>query len=352
MQWQEVFMLTQYTVSRDDSVYECFPDLIKTPDGKLICVFRESAHHGDLDGNRLVYKESFDNGRTWSEKHALTPRGDATFAYNCPRISRLPNGELVIICDVLDRTVNEDLLVNCEQHVFRSYDGGVTWSAPERLPFKGIVPDKYRVLSNGRHIFGIHRRDEKTKKLTQYAYYSDDGGKSWTETVIASDSRYELCEVSIVETENGILVAFMRENSGLGYACKKAFSYDGGATWDGVYDTNLDCCHRPVAEKCENGMYLITYRYMQGGKGWLGHWTQNLFGAFLPERSVLAKERKEHSARIFPISYDRSARSDMGYSGWAEMEKDHFYVVNYLVDDAPKAQIRGYEFCMDDVILD
>lgn len=343
-------MLKQYTVSRDDSVYECFPDVVKTKSGKLICVFRESTHHGDLNGSRLVYTESTDGGKTWGEKHALTPRMDASFAYNCPRISELPSGELIIICDILDRTVNEDLLLHCEQHIFRSFDDGKTWSAPEALPFKGIVPDKYQVLSNGRHIFGIHRRDSETRKLTQYAYYSDDHGKTWTETVIASDNRYELCEVSIVEI-NGVLVAFMRENSGLGYSCKKAFSYDFGATWEGVYDTNIDCCHRPVVAKCENGMYLMTYRYMQGGKGWFGHWTQNLFGAFFNERTALAKERKEQSVRIFPISFDRSAKSDMGYSGWVELEKDRFYVVNYLLDDAPKAQIKGYEFEMNDVII-
>ncbi len=344
-------MLKQYTVSRDDSVYECFPDMVKTKSGKLICVFRESTHHGDLNGSRLVYKESTDGGKTWSEKYTLTPRADASFAYNCPRISCLPSGELVIICDILDRTVDEDRLVNCEQHIFRSFDDGKTWSAPEVLPFKGIVPDKYQVLSNGRHIFGIHRRDPETKKLTQYAYYSDDHGKTWTETVVACDERYELCEVSIVEIKNGTLVAFMRENSGLGYSCKKAISKDFGATWEGIYDTNIDCCHRPVVARCENGMYLMTYRYMQGGKGWHGHWTQNLFGAFFNERTALAKERKEQSIRIFPISYDRSAKSDMGYSGWVELETDHFYVVNYLLDDAPKAQIKGYAFEMNDVII-
>ena len=344
-------MLKQYTISRDDTVYECFPDITKTKSGKLICVFRESEHHGDLNQSRLVYKESRDNGKTWSEKQALTQKNDAQHAYNCPRISSLPNGELIIICDHLDRSVSEDLLQNCEQHIFHSFDDGKTWSAPEALSFKGIVPDKYQILSNGRHIFGIHRRNPETKKLTQYAYYSDDNGKTWTETVIACDERYELCEVSILEIENGTLVAFMRENSGLGYSCKKAFSYDFGATWEGVYDTNVDCCHRPVVAKCENGMIFMTYRYMQGGKGWLGHWTQNLFGAFFNERTALAKERKEQSIRIFPISYDRSAKSDMGYSGWVELEKDRFYVVNYLLDDAPKAQIKGYEFEMNDVII-
>lgn len=345
-------LMKQYSISRDDSVYECFPDLTRTKSGKLICVFRESEHHGKLNGSRLVYTESLDEGKTWSEKKALTPRMCEAFAYNCPRISTLPSGEIVIICDVLDRSVDEDLLKDCVQHVFTSTDDGNTWSAPRTLDIQGIVPDKYQVLSCGRHIFGVHRRDPETKTLTQYGYFSDDGGKTWTETIIAKDARYELCEVSIVEMENGILVAFMRENSGLGICCMKAISKDYGATWEGVYETNIDACHRPVVGKCENGKFLMTYRFMQGGKGWLGAWTQNLFGAFLTKESALATTRKGHTARIFPISFDRSPKSDMGYSGWVELSKNRFYVVNYLLDDAPKAQIRGYEFEKTDVILE
>jgi sialidase-1 len=98
-------------------------------------------------------------------------------------------------------------------------------------------------------------------------------------------------------------------------------------------------------------MYLMTYRYMQGGKGWLGSWTQNFFGAFFDHNSLLATTRKEHGIRIFPIAYDRSPKSDMGYSGWVELENGNFYVVTYLLDDAPLAQIRGYEFTWDDVII-
>ncbi len=344
-------MIQQHTVSRDDSVYECFPDITKTKSGKLICVFRESNHHADLNNSRLVLTESLDNGKTWSSKKGLTEKRDAAYAYNCPRISCMDDGELIVICDKLNRTIKEDSLVDCEQHIFRSHDDGKTWSGPEILPFAGIVPDKYLVLSNGRHIFGIHRRNSETKRLTQYAYYSDDRGKNWTEVVIASDECFELCEVSIIEAEPSILIAFMRENSGLGYSCKKAISHDFGTTWEGIYDTNIDCCHRPVVNRCANGMYLMTYRYMQGGKGWFGSWTQNLFGAFFDHNSLLATTRKEHGIRVFPIAYDRSLKSDMGYSGWVELEDGRFYVVNYLLDDAPLAQIRGYEFTWDDVIF-
>lgn len=344
--------MKHYTVSRDDSVYECFPDLAKTPSGKLICVFRESAHHADLTGNRLVFAESLDNGKTWSEKKSLTERRDATYAYNCPRISVMPDGSLVIICDKLDRTKNEDTLADCEQHVFRSTDEGETWQGPEILPIRGIVPDQYKVLSNGRHIFGVHRKSVVTGKLTQYCYYSDDEGKTWTESLVASDERYQLCEVSIVEEGEGTLIAFMRENSFKGLPCFTAISHDYGTTWAGVYETNLYCCHRPVVKKCSTGNYFMTYRFMQGGKGWLGCVYQNLFGAFFTRETALATDKRQQSVRIFPIAYDRSPKADMGYSGWVQLDDGSFYVVNYMLDDAPKAQIKGFAFDKNDVLIE
>lgn len=345
-------MIRQHMISRDDAVYECFPDVALNARGELLCVYRESEHHADLRSSRLVLRRSGDGGESWGEKTALTPTGEPSFAYNCPRISTLPDGSMVILCDILDRRVGESRLVHCEQHIWRSTDGGESWTEPEALPFVGIVPDKYQVLSSGRHLFGIHAKNDRTGKLEQYAYYSDDGGKSWTKVLVASDERYNLCEVSMVEVKPGVVVAFMRENSGLGYSCKKAISFDGGTTWDGVYDTNIDCCHRPAAGLYAPDGLFMTYRYMQGGKGWLGSWTQNLFGAFFDMDSALAKERSEQAARIFPISYDRSTKADTGYSGWVRLPDGRFYVVNYLLDDAPKAQIRGFSFTIEDVIAE
>ena len=334
-------MLQQYTVSRDDSIYEAFPDLVQTATGELICVFLECEHHSIRKKVRIVMTKSTDNGRTWSPKMGFTEICKEGHTYNCPRISRLPDNSLVVLCDCNGVS---------EQHLWRSFDNGQTWKGPEIFPFHGIVPDKYQVLSNGRHIFAIHDENEKGK-LEQYAYYSDDSGKTWTKTIVASDERYNLCEASILEVQPGILIAFMRENSFLGYCCKKTISYDFGTTWSSVYDTNIDCCHRPVAGFYEKDKILLTYRYMQGGKGWLGSWTQNLFGAFFDVETALATERSQQSVRIFPIAFDRSPQSDTAYSGWVRQKNGEFYVVNYLLDDAPKAQIRGYSFSLDDVIL-
>lgn len=339
-------MVKRYKISRDDSIYEAFPDLAANKKGELICVFLECEHHSIRKNVHLAMTKSADRGRTWSKKEKFAEIDDI-HTYNCPRISLLPDGSMVIICDIRN-TGESDETKKAYQHIWRSYDGGESWSGPQTLDFNGIVPDKYQVLSNGRHIFGIHRSGE-SGKLEQYACISDDGGKTWREVLIASDERFNLCEVSILEVKPGTLVAFMRENSFIGISCKKAISYDFGSTWEGVYDTNIDACHRPVAGFYADGKILMTYRHFQGGAVGFGPWMQNLFGAFFDAETALAKTRTDHAVRIFPISYDRSPAADTGYSGWVHFDNDEFYVVNYLLDDAPKAQIAGFSFDLKDV---
>ena len=58
-------------VSRDDSVYECFPDLAATAGGTLVCVYRECMGHAPAPFSRLVVRRSTDSGETWSDKQVL-----------------------------------------------------------------------------------------------------------------------------------------------------------------------------------------------------------------------------------------------------------------------------------------
>ncbi len=97
---------------------------------------------------------------------------------------------------------------------------------------------------------------------------------------------------------------------------------------------------------------MVTYRFMQGGKGWLGAWTQNFFAALTDVESAKAKKRKQQWARIMPVDYDRSSVSDLGYSGWVQFDDGEIYIVNYIVDDAPNGQIRGYSLREDDFLIE
>ena len=112
-----------------------------------------------------------------------------------------------------------------------SEDDGLTWSDPIPTPATGIVPDRLLELESGRWIISTHQRNPETGNLAQHLWYSDDGGATWSERVtVADQAGLNLCEVSILPVE-GRLVAFMRENSGLGRPCYKTISEDDGETW-------------------------------------------------------------------------------------------------------------------------
>jgi len=96
---------------------------------------------------------------------------------------------------------------------------------------------------------------------------------------------------------------------------------------------------------------MITYRFRQGGISDFGYSMQNFFAALTDIESAKAKERNEAWTRIMPVDFDRSPVSDLGYSGWVQFPDGEIYVVSYIVDDAPKAYIRGYSFREEDFLL-
>lgn len=336
-------------VSRDDSIYEAWPDIEMTSTGKLICIFTRCNHHSDRDNSQLMLCESMDRGKTWSRPYPLTKPCNASDYWNNGRIKRLSDESFVIVCD---KILGEEKENKAQVYMWKGDINGKFNFEPIITPVRGIVPDKLLELKCGRWLIAAHCLNTKTGKLEEGLWYSDNKGETWSERIIvASDERYNLCEASLLELPDGTIVAFMRENSGLGFDCMKSISYDMGESFHGVYPMPIPACHRPVSGLLNSGKLMISYRFMQGGKGWLGNWTQNFFAAITDINSVKALERKNQSVRIMPVDYDRSPVSDLGYSGWVQYPDGEIYMVNYIVDDAPMAQIRGYSFYESDFIL-
>lgn len=356
-------MIERFIVSRDDSIYEAWPDVTLTGSGRLVCAFSECTHHGNRAYTRIALCSSDDRGRTWSPKrplceplHRADPEEDPW--WNCPRVSTLSDGRLVAVVDrVRARGKIREEGINL---LWFSSDEGETWDGPHDTPITGIVPDQLIELKRGPHagrwlISTAHIRIQPgtdAQRFSVWAWFSDDQGGSWSgPQVIADAPDLMLCEGSIVELPGAELVCFMRENSQRGLDVFKCVSRDGGETWEGLCAIPIPACHRPVAGMLQNGAVLITHRYMQSGDRWLGWGTQNFFGALTDVESCLATERNKAHTRIFPIDFDRSPVSDTGYSGWVQFPDGEIYVVNYIVDDAPKAHIRGYAFHERDVLL-
>ena len=193
--------------------------------------------------------------------------------------------------------------------------------------------------------------------LVQLAHRSEDQGKTWEgPCIIGKDQRYQLCEGSVLLLPDGELICYMRENSLKGLPGFEAFSSDEGRTWDGVYETPMSGCHRPASGLLPSGKVMVTYRYCQGG--WQGnrraeggspsYWARNTFAYLETLESAKAHDLNQQGGIILPLDHDRSRRSDGGYTAWVVLHDGTIFCVNYIVDDAPVAQIRGYWFSESD----
>jgi sialidase-1 len=235
-----------------------------------------------------------------------------------------------------------------------SEDEGEQWAGPVTTPIFGAVPDRLIELKRGPHAgrWIVEAHTEDPSGWIVRCWYSDDRGGAWHgPRIIAAHEELILCEGSIIEMPGGELVCFLREQSKRGLDAFKCISVDGGETWEGPCPFPLPACHRPVAGLLRDDRVLITHRFAQHGKGWLGWWTQNTFAALTDVESCLARRPNEAHVRILPLDFDRSPVADCGYTGWVQFDDGEIYVVNYLVDDAPKAQIRGYSLRAEDFLI-
>ena len=397
--------LERFTVSRNDDVYEAFPHLCRTRAGRIILVYRESNGHVASDYCRLILRHSDDGGFTWSERRVFVDENRASGiplnTWNCPKVQQLDDGRILLLCDTYEFPPGEwgHGMGNAHVVLWFSEDEGDSWSDAEPTTVTGICPDQVTQLPDGRWLLPTNIYDEESGQCLQQIATSNDGGRSWgIPVVISTDPDYRLAEVSILHCPGGELVAYLREEAGLRRPVQKMISRDGGESWDGPYDTlNIAAQGMPIAGLTDGGLVMTTGRYCQPcnwrvdmsadtmrrrlgrrsvviprvaanedfvarlseGPGVsftedevvmaTGCGTVHTFAFLEPLESALEPDVSKQEGLMLPLDLDRNnLGADSGYTGWVETEPGRFLVVNYINDDAPMAQIRGYRFGLDD----
>ena len=257
------------------------PDIIRFPSGKLMLVFCDCDKHWPEESSRITILESSDEGKSRGNPRvvaeALIKKGEERWL--TPRLSRLKNGRLIIVCDHDDYNY---------YHIDRpsgvwiwfSDDEGITWSDPRHTTIPGIEPDRVVELDDATLITTSEAVTRDNWRLAMHATRSTDGGLTWEPpSLVARNRTHDYNEGAIVKLSSGVLACVMREENHNGYPSCVTFSYDQGRTWGSVRPMPFSG-DRPYAKELRDGRVLVTYRNQAGNKGthaWAGDLTKTSY---------------------------------------------------------------------------
>jgi len=328
----KIIVTEPHQVYYDDSVYSSFPDLIRTPDGELMAIFRMGDAHHPKESLLILARSN--DGKSWTQEiFAQATLLDHGYVFNCPRINFVQN-RYVIICDTKDSIYERQ----CKWAIFAWWsEDGKVWRGPQDLKVAGTVPDKIVVTKNslimGYHVCEIIKRQVTgsgiRKRFIQMMAESFDQGETWNDrTTIITHSKYNFCEGSIVQITDNRMLCYLRDNKGVSLRSHIVLSVDGGRTWGKPKKLSF-CGHRIVAQvkKYEPyaGAIIGTFR--------------NTANRTL---SIFIHNPKSNKFQVLPIDTEtHKSLFNYGYSGWAENPKDgSLQVIYYIQRDNPNPQIN------------
>jgi len=171
-------------------------NIVPLSDREVLCLFRLGQAFYSSDG-RVAQLRSQDGGATWANEGLVwDPQDDPiAYSYTAPHGARLTDGTLLLVASRFDGSDPDREMFNpktggvqvTEKVLFRSEDGGRTWSEPHllELPGQGLVdlPSQIIELNSGRLFLACEQwkgwDDARPLHIKGFAVFSDDRGRTW-----------------------------------------------------------------------------------------------------------------------------------------------------------------------------
>lgn len=313
--------------------YEAFPDVCRTKDGELLCVFYAGFHHVSLPSygpggklppeapkaGRICMTRSRDDGKTWSKPTIVV---DSELDDRDPSIAQLKDGTLLVnyFAHRPGRWGRGFQLVHSA--LVRSTDGGKTWSEPQELFRKWACSSPIRPLSDGRLALPLYYAPGGGSGVNGIGgvSFSSDNARTWSDppVPIGKNTKMKLAaEPDIVELPGKKLLAGLRPDTG---ERSMAFSWSGnmGASWSDP---------KPTGYPAHNIYFLLTRRNIL------------LMGHRLPGTSL-------HYSLDFGKTWSQNVELDPlggGYPSMVELGEDGLIFCAHYKEGA-RADVLGMRF--------
>jgi hypothetical protein len=244
---------------------ECayLPNVLPLSSTEYICAIRIGQAFYSADG-KLILLRSNDGGATWLKEGMIwDPQRDPTpYTYTAPHLTRLTNGNLLLVARRWDSSDPELPIFNAETGgirsgevvLFRSFDAGKAWSAPVVLVLPGSgqadTPSQIIVLRNGRWLLACELwkswADPTPLHLRGFVLFSDDEGKTWNDRIdfpSSADPKRMFSHSRYTQTLDGRVAALQwTQEVGTARDLNLHFTVSdlSGHAWYGPTPTNLE----------------------------------------------------------------------------------------------------------------
>lgn len=228
-------------------------DFVALKDGTILHIYTHFTGNtvNDHEGAYLASRYSTDGGRNWSPGDKIVVQNEGQQNVMSVSLLRLQGGAIALF--YLRKNSDDD----CIPMMRVSYDEAKTWSDPavciqDRKGYFVLNNDRVIQLKNGRLLMpvALHKLAGEEKWSSRgrlFCYYSDDEGKTWASgEQVANPKDILTQEPGVVELKNGDVFMFIRTNQGVQYA---SYSSNQGRTWSEIEPTQIASPTSPAVIK-------------------------------------------------------------------------------------------------------
>lgn len=341
-------------IYQDSMYYSSFPSVVRKPDGELLVSFRRAPNrvmfgekgNNHVDHNSYLVGTRSTDGERWSDPELIYAH--AFGGSQDPCLLQLKDGTLLCTSYGWTTTRGEPELkepyfeagnfIFLGGYLVRSTDGGKIWSGPLYPPH--IEPERhYNVFGDpvpaynrgalyeardGRILWIVAAHDS-IGKTSNHLLVSNDKGITWDHTgVVAKDAKISFNEASVIETQNGDIVGFLR-TAGYEDQAVIARSTDGGRTfkWQSMGFQG----HPLNALQLPDGRVLLTYGYRHKPYG--------------IRARILNSECADWDTAPEVILRSDGGNGDLGYTWPVQLDGNRVLVVYYFNKENGLRHIAG-----------